>query len=148
MDNLKDFIPKLNYDDFYKFTTSFCLFGWFLGLTGITVMTLYVTPEYKWYNYAAIIGYIFIEVVSVIGFVWASFKWKKKQENIDQLLELEIIQKAAECAKKITEIGKEIELSTVETVIAMTNPNIDVSTVKRNKALELVERIKKSSTKR
>lgn len=90
----------INYQDFYKFATSFSILGIIVGLIGFT-SALFRFPEKQW------ISYIFLGVIAIaiVTFMIAISKWSKKQERLDQLEKAEVTLKQIELEQTIDDLA-------------------------------------------
>lgn len=112
-------LPKLRYDDFYKFITSFCLVIIILSLTAGTILldSAYkpnVSNQAK--NVLTYSMWFYVAIAAIAGYflVWALKKWKKNQDKLDAKLDaettiklLQVKKEAAEYEKQIDELAKE-----------------------------------------
>lgn len=103
-------LPKLRYDDFYKFITSFSIILFILSVVGEGFVLLYkdiYTTSSFWY----ITLFLFaISVTSSTLFFWAMDKWKKRQEIFDKIVDIECSTKAADLQKKMQELVKNMDI--------------------------------------
>src|SRR3989344_3431302 len=102
----KDF-PAINYDDFYKFVTSFSVITFIFGISGATII-LSSPPKY-WTYYTGFSSFLVIAMISVIAFSWAIKKWKTNQEKLDSQLDAETTIKLLQLKKEAAEYEKQIE---------------------------------------
>lgn len=88
--------PKLVYDDFYKFVTSFTLFTFLFSIYA----SYYQIAKSKMPNisqneidFLVVYFYVFLlfTLISAVFFIWAIFKWKKNQNFHDRKLEADTI---------------------------------------------------------
>ena len=75
-------IPRLNYDDFYKFVTSFSLITFNIGIFVTTFIFSFGNFEELISN-VIVIFYFIIIVISVSFFIWATNKWYANQKELD-----------------------------------------------------------------
>src|SRR3989344_5280796 len=104
---MKNDLPSINYDDFYKFVTSFSVITFIFGITGATII-LSSPPQY-WTYYTGSFSFMIIAIISVISFTWAVKKWKVNQEKLDTQLDAETSLKLLQLRKEAAEYEKQIE---------------------------------------
>jgi len=119
-------MPKLIYDDFYKFVTSFAVLSFILSVYAcyqqiVKSNVLGVTK--KEVEFFVMFFYIFLvfAIISVLFFIWAVRKWKKNQDKLDVKLDAETTLKLLELKKESTNYEKQVnELVKVEPLFPST----------------------------
>lgn len=133
-------MPNLNYDDFYKFVTSFTIISFILSIYASYQQIARskmpnVTP--KEIEFLVIYFYVFLAfaVVSLIFFVWAIRKWKHNQSFYDRKLEAET--KQAEIHTKLSK--KELTKALDEKIIKFSVSKKEIKT-KTEEALSKIDK--------
>lgn len=103
-------LPKLNFDDFYKFLTSFSLIIFILSFSALNyliskILTIEKVPAYLKIGIGA---YIIITIVSAGVFVYAMLQWKKNQNVIDDKLRDEAYMAKVEYESKLIDLSKKL----------------------------------------
>ena len=102
-------IPKLNYQDFYKFITSFTMITFIIGIIGASLsLNLLYKKIPDWLFWATFWIYIFISSTSMFFFIWAIRKWKINQDKLDSELDAKVGIKILELKTKATEYQNQI----------------------------------------
>ena len=90
-------LPKLVYDDFYKFITSFSVLTFILSFYAsyqhivAKNRVLEATPKEVEFLEIYFYVFLFIAIISIIFFIWAMRKWKYNQNLHDRKLKAETI---------------------------------------------------------
>lgn len=104
-------LPRLNYDDYYKFLTSFSLVIFILSVIGASYVTARrTTYAYEYLFWESFLFYVTISIVGAITFFWAMNKWKKRQELFDKMVDIELSNKAADLQKKMQELVRSMDI--------------------------------------
>ena len=94
-------LPKLNYDNFYKFMTSFAILIFILMIIFASFLLIY-KDTYNIFTYWLLtVFFLLVAILSCILFLWATNKWKTKQEKFDKMEDIELSLKATELQKNL-----------------------------------------------
>ncbi len=108
--NLEDIIPKLNYDNFYKFLVSLSLIAIILfSILTAQMIQLYAVSQNNTLYELSVIAYSILTVLSTGSFVWGMKKWYAMQKEIDKKRSTETKKLEAE-AEKLRVEANNIEL--------------------------------------
>ena len=124
-------ISGLNYDDFYKFLTSFSIltFIFCIYAAGQQMTKIYardINQDALPMLWASFYIYVILFCTSAFFFIRAMTKWQENQHRIDKILELKLKKVAAEYEKQIMELTEGEKLNPLEdaTLMAFRKPGV------------------------
>jgi len=98
-------VLKLNYDNFYKFLVSLSII-----IFALTSGLLYYLGSQQVLTWFVSFWLTIFLIVSLVFFGWGMWGWKKRQEDLDKLLSLEVSEKDILVRKlKLDAEGKSLE---------------------------------------
>ncbi len=103
-------VPKIVYDDFYKFVTSFSIILFLISIGVITylftsVIKLNLNPDV--YSNTRDF-YVLLAVISICSFSWSIWNWRINQKKLDAKLDAETALKILEVKKTAVNYEKQI----------------------------------------
>lgn len=81
-------VLKLNYDNFYKFLVSLSII-----IFTLTAGLLYYLGSQQVLTWFVSFWLTIFLIISIVFFIWGILGWKKRQDNLDRLLSLEVSEK-------------------------------------------------------